>query len=279
MQSSRHLWESHLTCNGKPVYFNLRDPLQSIVASAAQLLGGLLPIHLTYSRAHKKISEDWTWSVGSSPLSSTSSGHNFGQIQIDILHRNYIISAIRETSTIVNQAVRQLSKAKTTPGNDFLMNSATLWKQIKKQKKLEKNPPSAMDMPVFQSQVGEKDIILLQRHHQHILNFIVKLWEEMGELEIELACSQLRDLLRISKQFESFVKLFVQKAQKTQCNPGGIIKSNGLFEWLKKLSENRQDEAPRMGFNVGYYIVSGIICSLLVIRRITSHRRSRPKVN
>lgn len=286
VQSSRHLWESHLTCNGNPMYFNLRDPVRSIVASVAQLLGGLLPIHMKYSRAHKRVTEDWTWSVGSSPLSFTSKGYNFGQIQIDTLHRNYIISGIRHASSIVNQAVQTLGGAKTTPGNALLMNSATLWKLVFEQEvhdtvdqEISKDVPSKKNAMIFRSKVDENDIILLRRYHQFLLDFIVKLWEEMGNLEIELACSQLVDLLRIANEFELLVKSFVQKAKEKQCTAGGKSRNKNLFEWFRKFSGTSEDDTTHNGFGVGWYIVSGIICSLMIIRRITSRRIIRPKLN
>jgi hypothetical protein len=48
VQSNHHLWETPLSCNGRPVFWNLRNPLRAMVAAAAQVLGGLLPSHQTY---------------------------------------------------------------------------------------------------------------------------------------------------------------------------------------------------------------------------------------
>ena len=73
VQSDEVEWESHLSCNGKAIVWNLRNPLRSMLSATVHHLSGLLPMHLAYDDAHGKVSQDWLWSVGCSPLSHTAS--------------------------------------------------------------------------------------------------------------------------------------------------------------------------------------------------------------
>ena len=73
VQSDEVEWESHLSCNGKAIVWNLRNPLRSMLSATAHHLSGVLPMHLAYDDAHGKVSQDWLWSVGCSPLSHTAS--------------------------------------------------------------------------------------------------------------------------------------------------------------------------------------------------------------
>jgi hypothetical protein len=121
VQSNLHLWESSLSCNGKPVYWNLRDPLRSMLASAAHVLGGLLPAHVKHSSAHGRAAQDWLWSVGLSPLALTSAqGLEFSQTQRDTLHRNYVLTAMRAATQLVNRQMRLLARQKTSLSNRML---------------------------------------------------------------------------------------------------------------------------------------------------------------
>ena len=121
VQSSIRLWEAPLSCNGQPLFWNLRDPLRSMVSSVAQVLGGVMPAHVKYSAAHQRVAQDWSWSVGASPLALTSAlGLEFSQMQRDALHRNYVLSAIRAATARVNSALKRLSHEKTTFANRML---------------------------------------------------------------------------------------------------------------------------------------------------------------
>lgn len=121
VQSNLRLWESPLSCNGKPTYWNLRDPLRSVLSSVAHVLGGLLPMHVKHSSAHGRVAQDWLWSVGLSPLALTSAqGLEFSQTQRDTLHRNYVLTAMRAATQVVNRQMRMLARQKTSLSNRML---------------------------------------------------------------------------------------------------------------------------------------------------------------
>jgi hypothetical protein len=68
--------ETPLTCNNKPIFYNLRDPVSSIASSVAEALSGLLPLHVSHSPSSSSSSfyNNWIWSVGHNPFSITSPG-------------------------------------------------------------------------------------------------------------------------------------------------------------------------------------------------------------
>ncbi|KAK8968393.1 hypothetical protein KSP40_PGU011194 [Platanthera guangdongensis] len=108
VQSNRSAWESHLQCNGKSIMWDLRRPIKPALAATAQHLAGLLPLHLGYSHAHQTAVEDWVWSVGCNPISTTSQGWQLSQFQTDAIARNYIITALEESILAVNNAIHRL---------------------------------------------------------------------------------------------------------------------------------------------------------------------------
>ena len=64
---------SSITCNGVLVSRPL-SPLKEALAAVLTYLGGVLPPHLGYNAQRKQVTHDWLWSVGSHPLSVTSTG-------------------------------------------------------------------------------------------------------------------------------------------------------------------------------------------------------------
>ncbi|KAK8953778.1 hypothetical protein KSP39_PZI002512 [Platanthera zijinensis] len=108
VQSNRSAWESHLQCNGKSIMWDLRRPIKPALAATAQHLAGLLPLHLGYSHAHQTAVEDWVWSVGCNPISTTSQGWQLSQFQTDAIARNYIITSLEESILAVNNAIHRL---------------------------------------------------------------------------------------------------------------------------------------------------------------------------
>ncbi|CAH2069564.1 unnamed protein product [Thlaspi arvense] len=57
VQSEASSWESHLQCNGRSLLWDLRSPVKAAMASVAEHLAGLLPLHLVYSVAHESAIE------------------------------------------------------------------------------------------------------------------------------------------------------------------------------------------------------------------------------
>ncbi|PKU72306.1 hypothetical protein MA16_Dca006306 [Dendrobium catenatum] len=114
VQSDKAVWESHLQCNGKPIAWDLRRPIKAAISATAEHLSGLLPLHLAYSQVHETALEDWTWSVGCSPLSITSQGWHLSLFQTDAIARSYIITALEESIQTVNGVIHRLVLEQTT---------------------------------------------------------------------------------------------------------------------------------------------------------------------
>ncbi|KAL8153516.1 hypothetical protein V2J09_011276 [Rumex salicifolius] len=107
-QSEDSSWESHLQCNGQSVLLDLRRPIKAAIASAAEHIAGLVPLHLVYSHAHETAIEDWIWSVGCNPFAATSQGWHISQFQLDTIARSYIITTLEESIQLVNSGVHRL---------------------------------------------------------------------------------------------------------------------------------------------------------------------------
>ncbi|XP_013722237.1 uncharacterized protein LOC106426071 isoform X2 [Brassica napus] len=113
VQSEASAWESHLQCNGRSLLWDLRSPVKAAMASVAEHLAGLLPLHLVYSVAHESAIEDWTWSVGCNPFSTTSQGWQISQFQSDTIARSYMITALEESIQAVNSGIHLLRLERT----------------------------------------------------------------------------------------------------------------------------------------------------------------------
>ncbi|KAJ3669570.1 hypothetical protein LUZ60_011520 [Juncus effusus] len=114
VQSDEPSWETYLQCNGNCILSDLRNPIKAAVAATAEHLAGLLPLHLVYNHAHDIAIEDWTWSIGSNPMSVTSQGWKISEFQADTMARNYIITSLEESIQTINSAIRQLVAERTT---------------------------------------------------------------------------------------------------------------------------------------------------------------------
>ena len=118
VQSDAEEWESHLSCNGKAIVWNLRNPLRAMLSATVHHLAGVLPMHLTYDDAHGKVSQDWLWSVGCSALSHTTARlANFSQMHVDSAHRNIIAELLSQSLEYANQGVRALQATATNLDN------------------------------------------------------------------------------------------------------------------------------------------------------------------
>ncbi|KAG5376244.1 hypothetical protein IGI04_040840 [Brassica rapa subsp. trilocularis] len=114
VQSEASSWESHLQCNGRSLLWDLRSPVKAAMASVAEHLAGMLPLQLVYSVAHESAIEDWTWSVGCNPFSTTSQGWQISQFQSDTIARSYMITALEESIQAVNSGIHLLRLERTS---------------------------------------------------------------------------------------------------------------------------------------------------------------------
>ncbi|KAI3929132.1 hypothetical protein MKX01_006368 [Papaver californicum] len=187
VQSEQTSWESHLQCNGRSVLWDLRRPLKAALASTAEHLAGLLPLHLVYSQAHETVLEDWIWSVGCSPLSITSPGWHVSQFQTDTIARSYVITTLEESIQLVNSAIHLLVMERTS----------------------------------------EKTFKLFQTQEQELVNkynSVVSLWRRIstvtGELRYADALRLLSPLEEKSKGFADFVNTTIASFHPIYCTRG-----------------------------------------------------------
>uniref|UniRef100_A0A1J3G1V8 DUF7906 domain-containing protein n=1 Tax=Noccaea caerulescens TaxID=107243 RepID=A0A1J3G1V8_NOCCA len=123
VQSEASSWESHLQCNRRSLLWDLRNPVKAAMASVAEHLAGLLPLHLVHSVAHQSAIEDWTWSVGCNPFSITSQGWQLSQFQSDTIARSYMITALEESIQAVNSGIHLLRLERTNEKSFKLFQS------------------------------------------------------------------------------------------------------------------------------------------------------------
>jgi hypothetical protein len=114
VQSNVSAWESRLSCNKKPIYWDLRNPLKSTLSSVGLLLGGLIPAHIGYNPASNKAYQNWLWSVGDSPLAYTTRNAQFSSLHRDVVFRNYIVNGINDSVAVLNEGIAILQNQKTS---------------------------------------------------------------------------------------------------------------------------------------------------------------------
>jgi hypothetical protein len=126
-QSNFEAYHARVQCGGTPVDWDLRNPLRHALAATATHLAGLVPPHLSYSRATEAVAQEWLWSVGNSPFSHTSHGHRFSRHQATVASRNYMLYALERSIEVANAAIVALKKMHTTPSNWQAPNVVAGW--------------------------------------------------------------------------------------------------------------------------------------------------------
>jgi len=281
VQSPHQMWESPRKCNGAPCYWNLRNPVHSIVSSVALVLGGVLPSHLTFSPAHNRVAHDWKWAVGVSPLNPMSqSGTVFSQIHKDVLHRSYIISSIRAATAMLNSGHRLLSNLDSSP-NAF--QTASSDKIIGLQRMLHNGEMQASEVSAGNLQVPylDQSVILksktdaeaLKGHFLNLVTKIEQIWSSVAENEYGEACQLIPSLLVLSDQYASLARTFAQEVQQSSClddYSGGppFLNGDGRDTFTFKLL--------RYKWLLLILTVASLV--LLVSRRIASTKK-KPKIN
>jgi hypothetical protein len=241
-QSNYHLWETPLQCNNRPIYWNLRNPLKALVRETAHALGGLLPLHVTHSHAHNRDSEFWAWSVGDSPLSSTSNGVRFSDIQKDALHRNYVVNAIRRASSIVNRSIVRLRQIETTSSNralEFIIAGADADTISVPDDAAPNSVSTNNHRPLIEKDeeadklierynglghrkwVGQPELELARQAYKSVRIRIHQLRKRIGELQFDKAANALHALMINAKQFEQLTNLITEASSKLECENGG----------------------------------------------------------
>lgn len=222
VQSNQHLWESHITCNNKAVYWNLRDPTRSVLSSVASVLGGLVPPHLAFSAAHNRTVQNWLWAVGSNPMSPLSHGLWFSQMHADAVHRNYIVQGIREATSIANAAVIRLQRQSTSVANSVLEQARFLARPRKQRR--------AQDEEDVESLLPSLRVIKLT--HQRVRTVLAEIWGDVETLDFAEACGRLGLLLRVARRMSALTDKFIRDAQAVECQALPQDSGPGAFAYL-----------------------------------------------
>eukprot|EP00698_Gefionella_okellyi_P007073 TRINITY_DN1720_c0_g1_i3.p1 TRINITY_DN1720_c0_g1~~TRINITY_DN1720_c0_g1_i3.p1 ORF type:complete len:764 (-),score=127.23 TRINITY_DN1720_c0_g1_i3:951-3242(-) len=106
VQSDYARVESHMQCNGNVVTVNLRDPLDQLVSATLTHLAGVLPPHLSYDLHRQRASQTWLW--GMPHYQPTA-------MQMDAIHRNYVLAALQRSQHAYNDGVKTLQNIRTAP--------------------------------------------------------------------------------------------------------------------------------------------------------------------
>jgi hypothetical protein len=257
IQNGFRLWESPIQCNHKPVVWNLRDPTKAIAAAAAVVLGGLLPTHVKYSKAHERITQEWSWSVGSSPLSLLSpNGHLFNYFQRDALHRHYAIAALQRVSEEVNGRIVKLKQQKTTKKNAFLagLDSAG--------RKIQSVVPAAFTRHANEIQQAAEAL----QSRIKVISLLVE------NLQFDSATKQLSQLYDDANQFINRIDGFIQWNEQKNCE----AEKENKFAGVKFTN---QGETNSGGLGVLYYLIALVACLLIILQRILRPHADKPKFN
>uniref|UniRef100_A0A7S0N7N5 Uncharacterized protein n=1 Tax=Pyramimonas obovata TaxID=1411642 RepID=A0A7S0N7N5_9CHLO len=115
VQNRAQTWDSRLACNGRKVTWNLRNPMRATLAAVAQHVGGVLPSHVTYSLPHARTAQSWLWATGNHPFAATGAEHgsSFSQLQVDAVHRSYILTSLDVSILAVNEGIEALARETT----------------------------------------------------------------------------------------------------------------------------------------------------------------------
>ena len=248
VQSNQRLWESHVACNHHPVYWDLRSPLRSIVASVAQLLGGLLPAHVTYTAAHNRTAQSWLWAIGSNPMVGTSSGLQFSGTQQDAVHRHYVVSALRQVTHAINGAVMKLQQQPTTLGNQVLRMLETASSGQSKEALMERIKYDNSLRPRLHH---------LQQAYKLTRGHITKIYQDLEKLDFATAIRRLRLLLSLAQRFVQFTDDIVLQAKRYECT--STVEDTGLSS--------------------SYWMLSTSICVLVVLYRLIHPFKPKLKIN
>jgi len=269
VQSAQHLWESSLQCNNKPIYWNLRDPLRSVVSASAELLTGLLPSHVTHSQAHRRAAQDWLWSVGSHPLSLTShNGLSFTQLQIDAAHRAYVVQAVRAASVVVNQAVHKLEAIETSALNAGLLRARS------------------------DENHGHSLLDLLRNSYNQVVEHINRIQAHVASTQFDEASAMFLPLISAAQQFSELVSAVAIEAHRLECVPSseagpsegqsglfGNVESSQLIGSLFSRSEQRSLQWNQVSLGALTYLSVCALCLLFFWIGLVRRRPRKVHIN
>ena len=193
-QSSYHLYESPVSCNHAPVYSNLNYPFHSIMTQIVRLLSSTLPHHLAHSTPHSPSSQ-WAVSVGTSVLTPLSSGHRFSPLEVQAMHRAYLVLHLTEATHRINVAILRLQDTPLSASSASLQGSAR-WRRL---------------------------LAACVKEHQHLMEYVELLTVLMEGGKVEVAVDLLNTITALVAQFEGKVSKLIGMVENAECEDVGRV--------------------------------------------------------
>jgi hypothetical protein len=284
VQSNLHLWRTPLACNRKALYWNLRDPVRSILASTAQVLGGLLPSHVQHSCAHDRPSQEWLWATGSSPLAmlTSSQGHEFSRTQIDTLQRNYVVTAMRAAAHKVNEQLAWLGRQQTSVANRMLAGMDDV--PISDEELRALNVTSALAAAVASSssmrgvsgRFSARTLQLQVAYGSFVDLLSVELVSLVDALDFERACLRIDELFRRAHVFASLVHDLAAWNERDACAADNA-QAEAALAARHTSGGGGASWAPALPAPV--WLAAACICSAIVLYRVIVRKPRKTHLN
>ena len=198
-ESNHTNWQTPLSCNGQPVTADLRDATKPLLAATARVLGGILPRHIAPSADGRgTATSDWLWAVGDSPLVATSPCRAaFGQVDADIIHRNYLAQALHVSSETVNGAILRLNGGADGSTHTRDENAAAAFK---------------VKWPELVEAYDDVEKVWLRA------------LSRAGRMDLDAACGEIRAMKDASDDFADKVDVVVRHMTELRCsNEVGVV--------------------------------------------------------
>ena len=122
VQSTQRFWKGPLSCNKKPVYVNLRNPLKEALLATQATISGTLPAFVSHHGSNARPSHDWSWTIGESPNGCfTGSRAHFSDFDIDTNFRSEIVQSLLAAREMVQEGVHKLHLQRTSWENLLIL--------------------------------------------------------------------------------------------------------------------------------------------------------------
>eukprot|EP00742_Colponemidia_sp_Colp-10_P009819 GILJ01010742.1.p1 GENE.GILJ01010742.1~~GILJ01010742.1.p1 ORF type:complete len:1005 (-),score=184.62 GILJ01010742.1:226-3213(-) len=282
VQSHFERWESHLACNGKPVAWTLKSTVRQALASTSAFLGGLLPPHIYYSKAHKRTGQNWLWATGDHPwsyLNCIPYSSGFSTLQKDIIYRNYMIGVWNTTVNNVHAAHETLRRI-ATGENNF---NALKWKDQTKQssqmdgKTVDDDDEEELDLRYSSEQSlfdlsNRKNVdlhsrlSLLSAMQRRIVFKIQNLAYMLTDYDLVDATFQLNEVIDLSEKYRSEAEAIGSVIGSFGCSSDAVVFRDTLI---------------RFDYQVNWLLVA--TCAVIAVAAVVfveiRHRKNKLKIN
>ena len=206
------------------------------------------------------------WSVGSSPLAlTTANGMEFSQTQKDMLHRNYIITAWRKATKVMNQQIALLGREKTTHANRMLAGIDDIPIAVD-----DINDSANSSSSTSSSSSGRFSArrIAVQNAYIAFADLMTKeMIPAMESFQFDAATQMIDRLYRQANEFTRLVRELTHWNSRDRC--------------AALAGTNIPNAKPTSSFQLSYhwYLLTAIVCIIILIYRLLVQRHEKPKLN